>query len=100
VAVLFQVLAVLTAFLAAILWLKSAFVRMPEVFATAIARPTGASGRPLGGDPLGGTYLGQAYSEDLTQLGRQLRLQAKWSAAAACCAGVSVLFQGIAAIYG
>jgi hypothetical protein len=89
-----QYLSAFFALAAAILWVKSALIRTPSSFAINVARPTGVFGTPLGGDPLGGTYFGQGYSEDLNELGRQMRRQSRWSAAAAVCAAVGAVLQG------
>jgi len=77
--------------LAALAWLVSALVRTPANFVIYVVRPTGQAVH----DPLGGTYMGHAYSEDLNELARKLRLQSKWSAAAASCAAVSAALQAV-----
>jgi len=83
--------AVITAGLAAVFWIISATIKTPSSFSIHVVKP---NQKPLG-EPLGGTYMGNAYSEDLKKLAKALRTQSKWSAAAAICAALSAVSQGI-----
>ena len=85
------IMSALFAFVAAILWLWSALVRMPAEFhiqsiQTNFARQAvrGAFAQPVG----------YGHSEELIELGHALKRQSRLSAAAAICAAISALLQG------
>jgi hypothetical protein len=67
---------------AAIMWLKSARVYMPETFSVRVSKAIGSSGL--------------ANSPDLQQLGQALKYQSKLSAIAAILAAASAVAQAFA----
>jgi hypothetical protein len=78
------------AFVAAILWLVSATFKSPTTFQIDVAES-----ETMGGGPAGAKHVGSGQSEELETLGRQLRWQSRFSAAAAVFAAVAAILQGI-----
>jgi hypothetical protein len=97
VSVGFPLIAAGFAFVAAVLWFRSAkIVKTPPRFAIHVVRPPGEG--PLGVDPMDGTYIGQGYSKDLDELADALKRQSNTSAWAARCAGISALLWAASAL--
>ncbi len=83
--VILSYLSALFALLAAVFWLVSAKVNTPTAFPIDVSIVKRPNGR----------HMIQGHSEDLPELGRQLRRQSKWSGWAAACAGMSALLQAV-----
>lgn len=79
------------AFAAAVLWFKSAFIRMPSTLF-------------VGTEIIESSYDGSigAFSDspDLTELGKSLRRQSLWSAYAAVCAGIAAFVSALGLFLG
>lgn len=88
-----QSLSAFFAVCAAVLWFKSAVVKIPSEFRINVARPPEASAEPLGCNPIGSQYIGNGYSPDLQVLGEALVRQSHWNARGAVCAANAALIQ-------
>jgi hypothetical protein len=76
------------AFLAAVLWLKSAMFKTPKKFSIHVVEASG-----LLGQPLGTRYVGYGHSPELSELAGVLIRQSSWSAWGAVSAAVAAFLQ-------
>ena len=82
------------AIVAAVLWLKSAWVKTPHEFnVQVITWHNESAGSPDGSEVVG---QGHGVSEELEELGKALIKQSRLSSAAAAFAALSALCQGVA----
>jgi hypothetical protein len=91
---LLQVGSIGCAFRAALLWLKSAQVTLPENFPITVVKPDMA---PMG-QPIGGTYMGHGYCKELANLASALAGQSNLSGSAARWTAASAGFQILASV--
>ena len=94
VLIVLQIASALFAFLAAYWWWKSAKVMTPSRFRITVIKPS----MGILGGPMDGTYMGEGYSQELTQLGSALSLQARLSGKGARYAAIAAGIQAVAVI--